>query len=218
MSRPIVIAYHLIWTASGTWLPNDPRGSGSTMVHADVLAELGELHQGRKRVQPCGWRIRRFYDEAQPLLHHAVLTFDENARAELATAFQDVILREKFTCYACAIMPDHVHILIRKHKRSVEAMIEMLRDAGSERLRLASLRSVRHPIWSGGGGWKVFLDHPDDVRRTAAYVQDNPLPIGLPIQRWPFVTEYDGWPLHKNVSRDRSKCDAKPQAKGHPRD
>ena len=26
--HPIVIAHHLIWTAYGWWLPNDPRGSG----------------------------------------------------------------------------------------------------------------------------------------------------------------------------------------------
>ena len=26
--NPIVIAYHLVWTAYGTWLPNDPRVVG----------------------------------------------------------------------------------------------------------------------------------------------------------------------------------------------
>ncbi len=24
--NPIVVAYHLVWTAYGMWLPNDPRG------------------------------------------------------------------------------------------------------------------------------------------------------------------------------------------------
>ena len=32
MPRPIVIAHHLIWTVYGTWLPNDPRGSGSRAI------------------------------------------------------------------------------------------------------------------------------------------------------------------------------------------
>ena len=31
-TNPVVIAYHLIWTAYGTWLPNDLRGSGSRGV------------------------------------------------------------------------------------------------------------------------------------------------------------------------------------------
>ena len=42
--NPIVIAYHLIWTAYGWWLPNDPRGSMSRCIASDVIAELGELH------------------------------------------------------------------------------------------------------------------------------------------------------------------------------
>src|SRR5687768_1551485 len=53
MPAPIVIAYHLIWTAYGWWLPNDPRGSMSRAIASDLLAELGVLHFGRKRIQPA---------------------------------------------------------------------------------------------------------------------------------------------------------------------
>lgn len=73
MGKPIVIAHHLIWTAYGTWLPNDPRGSGSNQVACDVIAELGELHLGRKRVQPAGWEIRSFCNQAHALLQHPML-------------------------------------------------------------------------------------------------------------------------------------------------
>ena len=38
--------------------------------------------------------------------------------------------------------------------------------------------------------------HPDEIRRTVGYVERNPLEIGLPAQAYPFVTPYDGWPLH----------------------
>jgi hypothetical protein len=48
----------------------------------------------------------------------------------------------------------------------------------------------------GGPGWKVFLDHPDYVRRTIKYISDNPQHMGLPAQRWAFVKPYDDWPLH----------------------
>jgi hypothetical protein len=47
---------------------------------------------------------------------------------------------------------------------------------------------------------KVFLDHPDDIRRTIRYVEQNPIKDGLPAQVWPFVKEYDGWPLHPGHS------------------
>ena len=37
MPAPIVIAHHLIWTAYGWWLPNDPRGSNSQVIRSDVI-------------------------------------------------------------------------------------------------------------------------------------------------------------------------------------
>jgi hypothetical protein len=46
----------------------------------------------------------------------------------------------------------------------------------------------------------VFLDHPDEIRRTIAYIEKNPLPIGQPRQIWPFVIAYNGWPLHPGHS------------------
>lgn len=48
--KPMVIAYHLCWTAYGCWLPNDPRGSGSEVVRSERLAALGEPHLGRKAI------------------------------------------------------------------------------------------------------------------------------------------------------------------------
>ena len=200
MSNPIVIAYHLIWTAYGWWLPNDPRGSGSRTVACDVIARLGELHLGRKKIQPAGRVVRDFYDRAAGALKHALLTFDDEARRLIADAFVAVIEEHRYTCYACAIMPDHVHILIRKHKHLAEQMIEILQQASRLRLSNSHHRPGDHPVWTGGAGWKVFLDHPDDVRRTIRYIEDNPREIGLPAQDWPFATAYDGWPLHPGHS------------------
>src|SRR5262249_7630241 len=157
MPQPLVIAHHLIWTAYGWWLPNDPRGSGSKEIRTDVIAELGQLHFGRKRIQPAGGEVRRFYERAATVLKHPLLTFDADARAEIAEAFGQVVEEQHYTCYACAIMPDHVHVLIRKHKHQAEEMMEALKDASRARLYSTRQRSADHPIWTGGGGWKVFL-------------------------------------------------------------
>ena len=100
MAQPIVIAHHLIWTAYGWWLPNDPRGSGSSTIRNDVLAELGDVHFGRKRVQPAGREVREFYREAAELLKHPLLTFDERERERVAIAdgFAQAIDAEHYTC------------------------------------------------------------------------------------------------------------------------
>ena len=62
--RSMVIAHHLIWTAYGWWLPNDPRGSTSHRIRQNIVTSLGEIHHGRKGVQPAGWEIREFYNQA----------------------------------------------------------------------------------------------------------------------------------------------------------
>jgi hypothetical protein len=67
MALPIVIAHHLIWTLYGWWLPNDPRGSCSREIRSDFLKDLGDLHYGRKALQPASRDIRRFYEDAAPL-------------------------------------------------------------------------------------------------------------------------------------------------------
>src|SRR5262245_31859551 len=196
----IVIAYHLVWTAYGWWLANDPRGSGSQTLRSNVLAQLGQLHFGRKKIQPAGRVVRQFYQQAADLLAHPLLTFDDDGRQIIARAFAQVIAEQCYTCYACAIMPDHVHLVIRKHKDDAEDMIEKLQDASRAELIAAKMRSVTHPVWTKGGGWKVFLDHPTEIRRTVPYVEKNPLEIALPRQYWPFVKSYDGWPLHPGHS------------------
>jgi REP element-mobilizing transposase RayT len=198
--HPLVIGYHLVWTAYGWWLPNDPRGSGSHTVHTDVLAELGELHLGRKKVQPAGREVRQFYEQAAALLKHPLLKFDEAERTVIGEAFGEVIAREKYTCYACVVIPDHVHLLIRKHKHTAEEMGWNLMDASRAALVAAGRRDPTHPTWVGGTPWSVFLDHPDEIRRTVTYIEKNPLPLRLPVQRWPFVTPYDNWPLHPGHS------------------
>jgi hypothetical protein len=80
-------------------------------------------------------------------------------------------------------------------------MIEKLQMLSRERLIAAGLRTKDHPLWALGG-WKVFLDHPDEVRRTICYIEDNPIKWRLPRQCWPWVKVYDNWPLHEGHSQN----------------
>lgn len=192
----MVIAHHLIWTAYGWWLPNDPRGSMSHLVEADVLKQLGEIHHGRKRIQPVSREIREFYNEATPLLKSRLLQFSPTDIQILAESFAQTILREVYTCYACAIMHDHVHLVVRKHRDQAEDMISKFQIASRVAILERKGREADHPVW-GGCGWKVFLDTPGDIDRTIRYVEENPVKSHRPAQKWGFVSPYDGWPFHK---------------------
>ena len=214
--QPLVIAHHLMWTLYGWWLPNDPRGSTSRAIRNDLLAELGALHFGRRAGQPAGRDIREFYTTAQEAIAYPLLRFAPNEFAAVGGALGEVIRERNYTCYACAVMPDHVHLLIRKHRDAAEEMIEHLQLGSRLRLSASNLRTTDHPTWTRGG-WKVFLDHPDDVRRTIRYIEDTPVQWRLPKQEWEFVDPYDGWPLHAGHSANSPYVRALRAAGRYPR-
>jgi REP element-mobilizing transposase RayT len=163
--NPLVIAHHIMWTLYGWWLPNDLRGSTSRTIRSNIVAELGSLHFGRKQVQPAGREIRAFYEKAAEVLKHPLLSFDVSEFAFVANAIGSAVNQCNYTCYACAIMPDHIHLLTRKHRDTAEEMIDKIQSLSRKRLVEMRLREADHPIWTRGG-WKVFLDHPDYVLRT----------------------------------------------------
>jgi len=188
-----------MWTLYGWWLPNDPRGSTSRTIRNDLIAELGDLHHGRKRIQPASRDIRKFYEQAAGQLKHPLLSFDPSAFPLGANSIGAALKELGLTCYACAVMPDHVHLVIRKHRLLAEEMIEKIQLLARQRLVAEGVREADHPTWTRGG-WKVFLDHPDEVGRTIRYVDRNPLAMRLPAQSWGFMQQYDDWPLHAGHS------------------
>ncbi len=197
--QPLVIAHHVMWTLYGWWLPNDPRGSTSRIIRNDLIAELGGLHFGRKQIQPASRDLHAFYAEASAVLKHPLLEFAPETFSAVAEAIGYAVSECNYTCYACAIMPDHVHLVIRKHRDLGETMIENIQALSRKRLREAGIREEGHPTWTRGG-WKVFLDHPEEVRRTIRYVEENPVKARAARQAWPWVIEYDDWPLHAGHS------------------
>jgi REP element-mobilizing transposase RayT len=186
------VGHHLIWTAYGWWLPNDPRGSSSHEVRVEAIAELGELHFGRKPVQPPREELRAFYQQAKQVLAHAILAFTDEDVAVIADSFAQTIHRCGYTCYACAIMPEHVHLLIRRHRHKAEQMLAEFQQDSRTALIAADRRPGNHPIW-GGPGRKVFQFTREDMRRIIRYIENNPLERSLPAQRWSFVQTYDDW-------------------------
>src|SRR5689334_16040765 len=111
-----VLAHHLIWTNYGHWLPNDPRGSGSTSISKEELRDLGAIHFGRKLVQPQRSEVKTFYERAEDLLEHPRIRFHDEMIAVIGDAFGETIQKRHYTCYACAVLPDHCHLVIRAHR------------------------------------------------------------------------------------------------------
>src|SRR2546425_7183796 len=142
----MVLAHHLIATAYGWWLPNDPRGSNSTDIRVVSLQDLGPLHFGRKIVQPSSSILREFFTAAGDRLKHEPLLFSEGVIKGIGQTIGEVIKNNKYTCYACAVMPEHMHLLIRRHRDKAEEMLEKLQEATRNALIKAGHRAITHPV------------------------------------------------------------------------
>jgi REP element-mobilizing transposase RayT len=179
--RDTVKAAHLVLTGYGHWLPNDPRGSGSDEVRKLALEALGPIHFGRKRIQPARRELRAFHRQAEPLLDHPVIWFDEPMRNLIADAIGEVVADRGYTVYACAILRNHAHLVIRTHRDDAFTMLCHLAGVTHDALHAANAVPTDHPIWSDRP-YKVFLTTPAAVRDRIDYVERNPAKEGLPPQ------------------------------------
>ena len=176
-----VIAYHAIRTTYGTWLPNDPRGSYSNSVYNAELAALGEVRYGRQDPQPDRRTLRLFHVAARPALARPVFRIDGAARSAVAGAFPDVVRRLRLVVRACAIMEDHVHVVVMRARHRIEYIMNQLKGGATRALGLERTPWTR-------GGWKVFLNDEAALGAAVRYVEANPPAAGLSPQRWDFVT------------------------------
>jgi REP element-mobilizing transposase RayT len=189
----MVAGYHLIRTAYGYWLPNDPRGSTSSEVRIAAVKTLGPLHHRRKKHQPSSATLREFQEKAYDVLKHPVLTLDTEDIALVGKIIGREVAAKDYVCHACAVMPDHVHLLIRRNRDRAEEMVAHFQEMTRTALIEAGTRRPTHPVWTKGPGWKGFLNTARDFERTIGYIRANPAEIGWAEQVWDFVTPYDGW-------------------------
>ncbi|MEE9211787.1 MAG: hypothetical protein V3U29_03945 [Phycisphaeraceae bacterium] len=195
----MVRAYHLILTAYGFWLPNDPRGSWSTHVWAENLRPFGEATKTSTRRSVAS----REHDhatrrQAKHHLRYPAVRFDGHQACAIARGFAQCVARRDLSVYACAVMPDHAHLILARHVLGVERIAADLKRFATRALNdehrhpLAGQRDPRGrtPTPWAEGGWSVFLNQPADVRSRIEYVNANPIKAGLPPQHWRFVTPF----------------------------
>lgn len=195
----MVIGSHVIFGMYGFWLPNDPRGSWSTFVGAWELFRFGPATKvsTRRSVAHRNHDADKRLAAKQSLKRPAVKLTGIQARA-VGRGFEAYVRGSELTVLACAILPDHVHLVLERHELSVERIVTQLKAAATRRLVEEEIHPFRHLALINGappkcfarGAWKVFLDCDTEVERAIKYVDDNPLKEGLRRQRWGFVKPY----------------------------
>ncbi|QDT54228.1 hypothetical protein Pan44_22560 [Caulifigura coniformis] len=196
-------AAHVIFGTYGFWLPNDPRGSWSKFVAAwDLFRAAGRattVHTRHSRAATSHDHEARRAAKSE-LKYPPVTLTGLQARA-IGEAFHDFAERSRLTVLACAILPQHIHLVIADYRYDAGQVVTLLKGAASKRLVGQSLhpmlmfprREGRPPTCWARGEWKVYLDTPACVTRAVCYVENNPAKEGLKPQHWRVITPFHDW-------------------------
>ena len=146
-------------------------------------------------MQPSRRELKEFYELADPLLDYKRFWADAAKKQALGDVFGGR-RGTGYTVWACAVLSNHVHLVIRRHRDDALTMWHRFADATRLRLREFPEVENNHPVWSERP-YKVFLSTPEAVRSCIGYVESNPEKEGLPPQEFEFVQVYNNWPFHK---------------------
>ena len=112
----MVLAYHLILSCYGFWLPNDPRGSWSHEVRRYELLRFGPATKVTTHRSVAGTphdSMRR--KAAKSALKYSPVVFNGRQARAIARGFSQVCTANAYIVHACAVMADHVHLVIARH-------------------------------------------------------------------------------------------------------
>jgi REP element-mobilizing transposase RayT len=198
----MVEAYHAIFGTYGFWLPNDPRGSWSDFIGAWELLRFGEAtgHERITRSVAHTDHDRQLRLAAKAALKYPPVIFNGVQARSAGLGFAVACEKSGYKVLACSILPEHVHVVIRRHRQTIEQMVGHLKGRATQQMVKESV----HPLgaffespdppltpWAENC-WKVFLNDNHDIERAVRYVEDNPIREGLRPQHWTFVERRTG--------------------------
>ena len=191
----MIVGYHVSFSAYGFWLPNDPRGSWSDFVGK---WELYRAAGKATKTTETKSLARRQHDRSLRLaakreLDRAPVRFTAEQISSIGQAFGAYVATSELSVWACAIMPDHVHLVFAPHRLEPKELVIKLKSAATSRLVEEGIHPFQHLKLANGpppkcfaqGEWVIFID-PEDVAWHVEYVENNPIKAGLARQEWDF--------------------------------
>jgi len=192
----LIAGHHLVFGAYGFWLPNDPRGSYSDFVGSIDLYLAGGAATKTNARHSVANRRRNHTDRLktkESMLRPPVKFIGIQARA-IGHGFEKYFKITGYPVWACAILPNHVHLALGHLPISVERLTIQLKSAATKQMLAEKCHPFGACVEQGRklpkcfvrGQWSRFLD-PEDVAGAIKYVEGNPVRQGLRPQRWRFV-------------------------------
>ncbi|MBI3407373.1 MAG: transposase [Planctomycetes bacterium] len=195
----MVLGYHSIISAFGFWLPNDPRGSWSDFVGAWDLFRYGPATKTTTRSSVAGVaHNKELRLEAKSALKYPAVVFDGRQARAVAQGFSAAVEKSGFTIWACAILPEHIHLILARHSYKIEQIINLLKGEATKQLVTEGIHPLsqfqrigKTPTCWAKNGWNVFLNTAADIERSIEYVNKNPEKEGKPRQHWKYEKRYE---------------------------
>ncbi len=192
----MVLGYHIILSAYGFWLPNDPRGSWSETIRVYELLRFGpatKVQTTRSVAHTPHDRALRI--AAKQVLRHKPVTFTGLQARAIARGFEIASREHDYAFLALAILPDHAHLVMRTHRRPIDDIAKHLKAKATRQVS----REAIHPFaddpradralpspWARNH-WSPFIDSQRYLRKAIDYVNENPVRAGLKPQHWSSV-------------------------------
>jgi REP-associated tyrosine transposase len=197
----MVLGYHVVIGAYGFWLPNDPRGSWSDFVGSWELFRYGRATPtAETRSLANAPHDRALRSRAKEALNRPAVQFSGVRARAIGRGFARYVERSGLQVWACAILPEHLHLVVGRFRLKVEQVVIQLKGAATEQMIEEGMHPFGDNRWPNGRPPKCFargqcapyLDTIEDIRRAIRYVDDNPLKEGKPRQNWSFVVPFNG--------------------------
>ena len=123
----MILGYHVIFTAYGFWLPNDPRGSWSKFVAAWHLFRYGPATKtNTRRSVAAKEHDRALRLQAKSALKYPPVELNGLQAQAVAMGIRELVELGKITVWACAILPDHVHLVLKRESWSAETILNRI--------------------------------------------------------------------------------------------
>jgi REP element-mobilizing transposase RayT len=155
-----ILAYHIVWTMYGTWLPGDWRGWVKKRIWGIWPPDAEIERQARERM-------------AEPM----VLLTDEQ-RAIVERTIADHCRIRGWTLHAVNARSNHVHVVVTADRDPVEVRDQFkawcsrkLSDAAGLTDTVAKSAGRRH--WFSEGGDAEIIDNQDYLANAVRYVRNQ---------------------------------------------
>ena len=196
----MIHGYHVIWGTYGFWLPNDPRGSWSNFIYSWELLRFGDAKKQFEKSKTDRGELDTWKLAARNSLQYPAVSLSGVQAREVARGISKFVHRNQLAIWAMSILPEHLHLVLGRHRYKIEYACNLLKGAATRELTQAGLHPLSHhrdengklPCMWNSKQWIQYLDSEEAVYNAIAYVENNPIKEGKRKQAWSCVSPFEG--------------------------